>query len=147
MEISLFWFCFVLLSTNLFLDGLTNATQDNLLKSITKEPKNDTDKNKSKNHSKVSNKGDKKKINGAHLMFALNIFIIPWSLPYFSIFHKTQFNNAITLIQLNSQIGLFLLVYSPHGVIEKYGSLVLIMITVTRKTISLLMCIMMYFCV
>lgn len=152
MGISPVWFGFVLLLTSLFLDGLTNATQDKLLKNGNKEPKDDVDKNNSKNHSKVNNKGDKK-ITGAHLMFALNMFIILWNLPYLGIFHRTQFNKATTLIQLDPQIGLYLLAYSLCGAVgqcfifftlEKYGSLVLIMITVTRKMISMLLSIIVF---
>lgn len=152
LGISPVWFGFVLLLTSLFLDGLTNATQDKLLKNGNKEPKDDVDKNNSKNHSKVNNKGDKK-ITGAHLMFALNMFIILWNLPYLGIFHRTQFNKATTLIQLDPQIGLYLLAYSLCGAVgqcfifftlEKYGSLVLIMITVTRKMISMLLSIIVF---
>lgn len=154
LSFSPIWFGFMLLLISLFLDGLTNATQDHLLKSANKSSKNDTnkDENDEKSHTNPTDKKNKK-ITGAHLMFALNLFIILWNIPYLCIFHKEQFNKAIRLIQLDPQIGSYLLAYSLCGAIgqcfifftlEKYGSLVLIMITVTRKMISMLLSIVVF---
>ena len=154
LRISPIWLGFILLLTSLFLDGLTNATQDQLLKSVNKNPTNDINVNENyrKNRNNHTNKGDIT-ITGAHLMFALNMFIILWNIPYLCIFHKEQVNKAIMLIQLDPQISLYLLAYSICGAIgqcfifftlEKYGSLVLIMITVTRKMISMLLSIVVY---
>lgn len=135
---------FGLLALSLFLDGLTNATQDTMLKRVRAVQDNGM------------KEGEEKKdrtITGAHLMFALNLFIILWNVPYLGIFHKGQVINALDLIHNDPEVLLYLFTYSLCGAIgqcfifftlEQYGSLVLIMITVTRKMISMLLSIIVF---
>lgn len=138
------WVGFGLLGISLFLDGLTNATQDTMLK---KSRANElTEKN-------IKTEKTDKTITGAHLMFALNMFIILWNLPYLGIFHKNQILDALNVIELDPQVLFYLFIYSLCGAVgqcfifftlEQYGSLVLIMITVTRKLISMLLSIVVF---
>lgn len=128
---------YVLLLLSLFLDGMTNATQDNLLKS---------------NKPKV-NKSSKKKITGAHLMFALNMFIIIWNALYLKVLDRQQWEKAKVLLRKDPEILNYLFTYACCGAIgqcfifytlEKYGSLVLVMITVTRKMMSMILSIAVF---
>lgn len=139
------WVGFGLLGVSLFLDGLTNATQDTMLK---KARTNDTATEKN-----LKTKKSDKIITGAHLMFALNMFIILWNLPYLGIFHKNQALDALNVIEMDPEVLVYLFTYSLCGAIgqcfifftlEQYGSLVLIMITVTRKMISMLLSIIVF---
>lgn len=124
---------FGLLFTSLFLDGLTNATQDRLLKRGTP----------TKN----------KKITGAHLMFALNLAIVLWNFLYITLVDPIQLENAKRLISLDPQIAYYLGTYALCGALgqcfifytlEQYGSLVLVMVTVTRKMVSMILSIVVF---
>ncbi|CCE62991.1 hypothetical protein TPHA_0D03560 [Tetrapisispora phaffii CBS 4417] len=123
-----------MLLLSLFLDGLTNATQDKMLK---------LNKN-SKKHELIS---------GAHLMFALNLFIVIWNTLYLILVDRNQFKNALTLIEHDPIIIKYLTTYSCCGAIgqififytlEYFGSIILVMITVTRKMMSMLLSIAVY---
>lgn len=128
---------FGMLATSLFLDGLTNATQDKMLKRASTPTSNNQTKT----------------ITGSHLMFALNLFIVLWNVFYLTMFHKQQLFDAITMIKLDKEILLYLLTYCICGslgqcfifyTLENYGSLVLIMITVTRKMMSMILSIFIF---
>lgn len=121
---------FLLLFFSLFLDGLTNATQDTLLK-----------------------RNVNKKITGAHLMFALNFAIILWNIGYILLFKDNQWKQPIEMIFLDPEILKYLFTYAICGALgqcfifytlEQYGSLLLVMITVTRKMMSMLLSIILY---
>lgn len=128
---------YFLLSLSLFLDGLTNATQDKMLKS-----------------NKLNNKDAKYKlITGAHLMFALNMFIIIWNVSYLIVIDRTQWDRALHLMTMDVEIYKYLVIYAICGALgqcfifytlENYGSLVLVMITVTRKIISMILSIVVF---
>ncbi|CDO93843.1 unnamed protein product [Kluyveromyces dobzhanskii CBS 2104] len=120
---------FVLLGTSLFLDGLTNAKQDKLFQTTTH------------------------KITGAHLMFALNGFLIVWNVLYMVLVDRQQLARGLKMLHADPQIGRYLLAYSCCGAIgqcfiffslEQYGSLVLVMVTVTRKMFSMMLSIIVY---
>lgn len=125
---------FLLLGLSLFLDGMTNATQDRLLKNNRLE-------------------GNGKTITGAHLMFALNLFIILWNVGYLGVIDYEQWKKAKSMLYMDPQIVNYLLTYAACGALgqcfifytlEKYGSLVLVMITVTRKMMSMLLSIIVF---
>lgn len=120
---------FVLLGMSLFLDGLTNAKQDKLFQNA------------------------KQKISGAHLMFALNLFLIMWNALYMLLWDRNQLSKGVQMLHADPQIGRYLLAYACCGAVgqcfifytlEKYGSLVLVMVTVTRKMVSMLLSIVVY---
>lgn len=128
---------FGLLSMSLFLDGTTNASQDEMLRINREEVK----------------KAKGKAITGAHLMFALNLFMIIWNLAYLGLIDNSQLLNAKNLLTSDPEIMRYLLVYALCGAmgqcfifytLEEYGSLVLVMITVTRKMISMLLSIIVF---
>ncbi|EDO17371.1 hypothetical protein Kpol_1060p27 [Vanderwaltozyma polyspora DSM 70294] len=129
---------FVMLLSSLFMDGLTNATQDKMLKS--------NRKNNSKN-------SKDRLITGAHLMFALNMFIIIWNLSYLMFIDKSQWQHSLKMMTLDPVIVKYLITYAICGAIgqcfifftlQNYGSLVLVMITVTRKMVSMLLSIVVF---
>lgn len=128
---------FSLLSLSLFLDGITNATQDKMLKA-----------NRSK-----ENSSNEKPITGAHLMFALNLFIIIWNIAYLVLIDGSQLTNAKSVMTLDPEIFYYLITYAVCGALgqcfifytlEQYGSLILVMITVTRKMTSMMLSILVY---
>lgn len=128
---------FALLSLSLFLDGITNATQDKMLKA-----------NRCK-----ENALKEKSITGAHLMFALNLFIIIWNLAYLAVIDTSQLMNAKRIMTLDPEIFYYLITYAVCGALgqcfifytlEQYGSLILVMITVTRKMTSMMLSILVY---
>lgn len=123
------WIGFVLLGSSLFLDGLTNAKQDKLFQKSTH------------------------KITGAHLMFALNSFLIFWNVVYMLFLDREQLHKAFRMLHADPEIGHYLLAYAACGAIgqcfifftlEQYGSLVLVMVTVTRKMFSMILSIIIY---
>ncbi|EJS41502.1 hut1p [Saccharomyces arboricola H-6] len=127
---------FGLLSSSLFLDGLTNATQDKLLKA-----------------NKAKEKGTQCLITGAHLMFTLNLFVILWNVLYFIVVDYKQWENAVSVLVKDPQVWGYLMLYSVCGAtgqcfifytLEQFGSLVLIMITVTRKMVSMILSIVVF---
>lgn len=140
---------FGLLATSLFLDGLTNAKQDKMLKKASPS----SGKIDKSNKEKEEKAPQAKTITGSHLMFALNLFIVLWNIVYLTIFHKQQIFDAINIIQLDNEILLYLFTYCICGALgqcfifytlENYGSLVLIMITVTRKMMSMILSIVIF---
>ncbi|EHM99989.1 Hut1p [Saccharomyces cerevisiae x Saccharomyces kudriavzevii VIN7] len=127
---------FGLLSSSLFLDGLTNATQDRLLKA-----------------NKAQEKGERCLITGAHLMFTLNLFVILWNILYLIVVDYKQWENSVSVLMMDSQVWSYLMLYSVCGAtgqcfifytLEKFGSLILIMITVTRKMVSMVLSIVVF---
>lgn len=125
---------YALLLLSLFLDGVTNASQDKMLKSN-------------------SRKDVSKPITGAHMMFALNMFIVIWNLGYLFMFDRLQVDMAGFMLSLDGEIWKYLFTYAVCGAVgqcfifftlEQYGSLVLIMITVTRKMISMVLSIFVF---
>ncbi|CAI4038999.1 hypothetical protein SMKI_06G3510 [Saccharomyces mikatae IFO 1815] len=127
---------FGLLSSSLFLDGLTNATQDKLLKA-----------------NKANEKGKQTLITGAHLMFTLNLFVIVWNILYFVVVDRRQWENAVSVWTMDPHVWGYLMLYSVCGAmgqcfvfytLEQFGSLVLIMITVTRKMVSMILSIVVF---
>ncbi|CCC71002.1 hypothetical protein NCAS_0G01150 [Naumovozyma castellii] len=125
---------FSLLLASLFLDGMTNATQDKMLKA-----------NKAKKDGNI--------ITASHLMFILNLLMIIWNLGYFLVADKSQITGSLAMLSLDPDILRYLLIYSICGAVgqcfifftlERYGSLVLITITVTRKMMSMLLSIVVY---
>ncbi|CAH00731.1 UDP-galactose transporter HUT1 [Kluyveromyces lactis] len=120
---------FVLLGSSLFLDGLTNAKQDKLFQKATY------------------------KITGAHLMFALNFFLIVWNVIYMVLVDRQQLAKGLKMLHADPEISRYLLAYACCGAIgqcfifytlEQYGSLVLVMVTVTRKMFSMILSIIVY---
>ncbi|SMN21553.1 similar to Saccharomyces cerevisiae YPL244C HUT1 Protein with a role in UDP-galactose transport to the Golgi lumen [Maudiozyma saulgeensis] len=135
------YYGFILLAASLFMDGLTNATQDKMLKTAG-----------SKKGSKEEQKTNKK-ITGPHLMFSLNLFIILWNIFYLTLIDREQIHKALTLLKSDPEVLSYLVVYAVCGAIgqcfifytlESFGSLQLIMITVTRKMISMLLSIVIF---
>lgn len=127
---------FGLLFSSLLLDGLTNATQDKLLKA-----------------NKAKEKGKQTLITGAHLMFTLNLFVILWNILYFIVIDCKQWENAVSVLTMDPQVWGYLMLYSFCGAmgqcfifytLEQFGSLVLIMITVTRKMVSMILSIIVF---
>lgn len=116
----------LLLSGSLLLDGITNATQDNLFK----------------RH---------RELTGAHLMFGLNLvgFIlgIGYCLANGQLIYSLDFINRHPLVLKE------IFVYSICGALgqvfifltlSKFGSIVLIMVTVTRKMVSMLLSVVLF---
>lgn len=137
------YYGFLMLGASLFMDGLTNATQDKMLKTA-KQEESATEKDEKKNG---------KKITGPHLMFALNLFIILWNFVYMKLIDKSQLPNALRLLSSDPEIFYYLATYAVCGAIgqcfifytlENFGSLQLIMITVTRKMISMVLSIIVF---
>ncbi|CAR31022.1 hypothetical protein ZYGR_0P03280 [Zygosaccharomyces rouxii] len=125
---------YALLVVSLFLDGVTNASQDKMLKAN-------------------SRKDASKPITGAHMMFALNMFIVVWNLGYLFTFDRLQVDMAKFMLSLDGEIWKYLLTYAICGAVgqcfifftlEHYGSLALITITVTRKMISMVLSIFVF---
>lgn len=124
---------YALLVFSLFLDGLTNASQDKMLKANQRE--------------------SGKPITGAHMMFALNLFIMVWNFGYLILLDRPQVDAARLMLSLDGVIWRYLLTYAVCGALgqcfifftlEKYGSLMLVMITVTRKMISMVLSILVF---
>lgn len=132
-----------LLVLSLFLDGLTNATQDKMLKAA-----------KSESKTKEKSEDDQSKIiTGAHLMFSLNFCMILWNILHLCTIDKEQTVAASKMLRQDPEIIYYLVLYSICGAIgqcfifftlEQFGSLVLIMITVTRKMISMVLSIFVF---
>mgnify|MGYP003365006238 FL=1 len=136
---------FALLAASLFMDGLTNASQDRMLKAA------NTKKSDKKNDAKDKQKD--KKITGPHLMFSLNMFIVLWNAVYLSVIDRSQLHDAVRILNADPEIVYYLVAYAVCGAIgqcfifytlENFGSLQLIMITVTRKMISMLLSIVIF---
>ncbi|QLL31026.1 hypothetical protein HG536_0A08410 [Torulaspora globosa] len=128
---------FGLLILSLFLDGMTNATQDEMLR-------------KNREYQKVAKNTA---ITGAHLMFALNFFMVLYNSIYLLVLDNAQLREAKILLTADPEILRYLVTYAICGAIgqcfifftlEEYGSLVLVMITVTRKMISMLLSIAVF---
>lgn len=128
---------FGLLAFSLFLDGMTNATQDEMLR-----------KNRERQKTEKS-----KAITGSHLMFALNLFIVAYNLFYLGFIDRSQLVKAKSLLTSDVEIFRYLFTYAFCGAIgqcfifftlEEYGSLVLVLITVTRKMMSMLLSIVVF---
>lgn len=141
------YYGFILLAASLFMDGLTNATQDKMLKTVNSEKETKNEK-----EGKSSNKSSKK-ITGPHLMFSLNLCIILWNVVYLLFIDRKQIDNATYILKLDPEIFYYLAIYAVCGAIgqcfifytlESFGSLQLIMITVTRKMISMLLSIIIF---
>lgn len=124
---------YALLMLSLFLDGLTNASQDKMLK--------------------ANRKQSAKPITGAHMMFALNLFIIVWNIAYLVLLDQPQVDTARLMLSADGVIWRYLMTYAVCGALgqcfifftlEKYGSLTLVMITVTRKMISMVLSILVF---
>ncbi|KAH3673698.1 hypothetical protein WICMUC_003514 [Wickerhamomyces mucosus] len=115
------------LSVSLLLDGLTNATQDNLFKHY-------------------------KQLTAAHLMVYLNFISFILTLTYSTIF-SSQLNDSIQFITKYPIILKEIILYSVCGSIgqlfifwtlAQFGSIVLITVTVTRKMISMLLSVFLF---
>ncbi|QLQ81370.1 hypothetical protein HG537_0F01310 [Torulaspora globosa] len=128
---------FGLLILSLFLDGMTNATQDEMLRN-------------NREHQKVARDTT---ITGAHLMFALNLFMVLYNSFYLLVLDNAQLTQARILLAADPDISRYLITYAICGAVgqcfifytlEEYGSLVLVMITVTRKMISMLLSIAVF---
>ncbi|SCU93020.1 LANO_0E02806g1_1 [Lachancea nothofagi CBS 11611] len=125
---------FLPLALSLLLDGFTNATQDTLLK-----------------RNKASK--DQKPITGGHLMLGLNLCIVIWNLLYLAVLDPNQALKTKTMITQDPLIAYYLLTYAVCGALgqicifytlQEYGSLVLVMVTVTRKMFSMILSILVY---
>ncbi|AGO13010.1 AaceriAFL154Cp [[Ashbya] aceris (nom. inval.)] len=119
-----------MLMVSLFLDGLTNASQDRLLR-----------------------RPASKKITGAHLMVALNAAIVLWNLAYLVLLDRSQWQGSLQQLHADPAILTYLLTYCACGALgqcfvfftlEHYSSLVLATVTVTRKMVSMLLSIVVY---
>lgn len=117
----------VLLLSSLFLDGLTNATQDQLFKKH-------------------------KKLSGVHLMIYLNLVSLGLTFVYSTVF-TNQLNESMKFIHTHPIILKEVLLYGLCGAIgqlfifytlAKFGSIVLITVTVTRKMISMLLSVFLF---
>lgn len=140
---------FALLFLSLFMDGLTNATQDKMMKNnrIQMAIQESQTKEEKKKHREFH------QLSGAHMMFALNLFVAIWNIAYLVIFDRKQWYLSQTMIKKDPEILTYLLGYALCGslgqcfifyTLELYGSLVLIMITVTRKMMSMLLSIIVF---
>ncbi|SCU81055.1 LAME_0B05490g1_1 [Lachancea meyersii CBS 8951] len=125
---------FLPLTVSLLLDGFTNATQDTLLR-----------RNRAQKTQKC--------ITGGHLMLGLNLCIVLWNLLYLTVVDPQQAIRTKDMIFQDPSIGIYLLTYAACGALgqicifytlQNYGSLVLVMVTVTRKMISMILSIMVY---
>lgn len=110
----------VLLLASLLLDGITNATQDVMFKDL--------------------------KLHPAHLMFLLNFVSMMMTLVYCLISGQLQY--SVSCFQEHPELCLTLVLYGLCGAIgqififltlSKFGSLILITVTVTRKMLSMLL--------
>ncbi|KAL6942280.1 hypothetical protein ACO0QE_003449 [Hanseniaspora vineae] len=120
---------YILLGCSLICDGLTNATQDSMLK---RQPK----------------------ITGAHLMVLCNAAILFWNTVYLVAIDQQQLTNSWNVLQMDfSAISTLLATYAVCGALgqififqtlSKFGSIVLIMVTVTRKMVSMVLSIVVY---
>lgn len=115
------------LSCSLILDGLTNSTQDILFK-------------------------NNKKLTGAHLMCGLN-FVSFWLTLGYAGLLSNQLHYAIYFIKVYPLILKEILMYALFGAIgqififvtlEKFGSLILVTVTVTRKMMSMLLSVFLF---
>lgn len=115
------------LSISLLLDGLTNSTQDILFK-------------------------DNKKLTGAHLMCGLN-FVSFWLTLGYAGLLSNQLHYALNFINTYPLILKEILLYALFGAIgqififitlEKFGSLILVTVTVTRKMMSMLLSVFLF---
>mgnify|MGYP003365436507 CR=1 FL=1 len=141
------YYGFVLLAASLFMDGLTNATQDKMLKTVNSK------KELLKEKGQKSSSKSSKKITGPHLMFSLNLCIILWNIVYLLLIDRKQIDKATSILKVDPEIFSYLAIYAVCGAIgqcfifytlESFGSLQLIMITVTRKMISMLLSIIIF---
>lgn len=115
------------LSISLVLDGLTNSTQDNLFR-------------------------DNKQLTGAHLMCGLN-FVSFWLTLGYAGLLSNQLKYSIEFIRTYPLILKEISLYALFGAIgqififvtlEKFGSLILVTVTVTRKMISMLLSVFLF---
>lgn len=120
---------YLLLGCSLICDGLTNATQDSMLK---KQPK----------------------ITGAHLMVLCNAAILFWNAVYLAVIDQQQLTNSWNVLRMDfNAISTLLATYAVCGALgqififqtlSKFGSIILIMVTVTRKMVSMALSIVVY---
>ncbi|KAH3684158.1 hypothetical protein WICPIJ_004888 [Wickerhamomyces pijperi] len=117
----------LLLGSSLFLDGLTNATQDQLFKKH-------------------------KKLSGVHLMIYLNFVSLGLTFVYSTIF-TSQLTGSMAFIHSHPIILKEIILYGLCGAVgqlfifytlAKFGSIVLITVTVTRKMISMLLSVFLF---
>ncbi|CCH62103.1 hypothetical protein TBLA_0G01590 [Henningerozyma blattae CBS 6284] len=130
---------YILLGSSLLMDGLTNATQDKMMKA-SKKCLNDKE-----NSHKI--------ITGSHMMFALNFFILIWNSLYLMIYDRKQWSTAVYMLTHETKLYQYLLTYAICGAmgqcfifytLEQFGSVILVMITVTRKMMSMLLSIVAF---
>ncbi|KAI8914318.1 UAA transporter [Gorgonomyces haynaldii] len=118
----------LLLMTNLLIDGATNATQDQIFKKF--------------------------KISGTSMMFYMNLFAA-MMMTVFLIFnpYSSELQQALLFGTAHPQVFWDVLLFGLCGALgqvfifhtlENYGSLVLVMVTVTRKMFSLLLSVVLF---
>lgn len=118
-----------MLCISLLLDGFMNSAQDIIFKT------------------------NYKKLTGAHLMTYLNFFTM-LNLTIYTIFMTSQFQNFISFIKINGYFALYdLIKFSLCGAVgqififitlEKFSSVVLVTVTVTRKMLSMALSVVLF---
>ena len=123
---------------SMLLDGLTNSTQDQLFKT--------------KVQGNLRKRGIQ--LNGISLMCLLNLFIFVLSFSYIMIFrYEAEFKYTINFIHHYPVVLKHMLEFSICGslgqvfvfqILEKFGSLILITSTVTRKMFSMILSVVLF---
>ncbi|CUM66977.1 uncharacterized protein PRCAT00004664001 [Priceomyces carsonii] len=121
---------------SMFLDGLTNATQDQLFK--------------------VQNSKDfkGKKVTGSTLMCLLNLFMVIMTLLYTLIFkYESEIIYSVEFVKRYPAVLIHIIEFTILGamgqifvfiILEKFDSLVLVITTVTRKMISMILSVFLF---
>lgn len=112
-----------LLGINLLLDGVTNSTQDHIFHT-------------------------NKKVTGPHMMFALNTMSTILTAVYLILPFTDQLSTSIAFIQEHPKVLNDILLFALCGglgqvfifhTLERYGAIILVTVTVTRKMMSMLL--------
>lgn len=112
-----------LLSVNLLLDGVTNSTQDHIFHT-------------------------KKTITGPHMMCGLNTVATALTAAFLLSPFTSQLSDSIRFVTANPQVLQDIILFAICGALgqvfifytlEKYGSMILVTVTVTRKMFSMLL--------
>lgn len=124
----------VQLAASMLLDGWTNSLQDQLFRNLAKN--------------------GSKRLTGASLMCVLNAFVCALTLAYTVLFrYETEVAYTMDFVQRYPQALLNVVAFSVFGaagqvfvfiILEKFGSLVLVTATVTRKMLSMILSVVLF---
>jgi len=119
----------LLLSVNLLMDGATNSTQDQIFHKF-------------------------KGINGQHMMLFMNLFASIYTVLFFATpFAYGELGNAVRFLMEFPQALIDVLIFAMSGgigqcfifyALEKYGSMSLVTVTVTRKMFSIILSVLWF---